>query len=167
MGCKAQTTAIAVAVARICNAADRPKQGCAVREGLVQRRPIESASLNLKCPFGLSLSKPCAALRQAQRERFKQIRAVSIGSAPSQPKRLRTRGADHTTQRSGSGQALRRRQYVQYDKTQQQRQKGCVSRAHSMFSRCAALFTFLGRFSVSTPLSYLALACAASTSAGN
>ena len=34
-------------------------------------RPIESASLNLKYPFGLSLSKPCAALRQAQRERFK------------------------------------------------------------------------------------------------
>ena len=32
---------------------------------------IESASLNLKYPFGLSLSKPCAALRQAQRERFK------------------------------------------------------------------------------------------------
>lgn len=31
---------------------------------------IESASLNLKYPFGLSLSKPCAALRQAQRERF-------------------------------------------------------------------------------------------------
>lgn len=40
---------------------------------------IESASLNLKYPFGLSLSKPCAALRQAQRERFKEIRAVSIG----------------------------------------------------------------------------------------
>ena len=37
MGCKAQTTAIAVAIARICNAADRPKQRCAVREGLVQR----------------------------------------------------------------------------------------------------------------------------------
>ena len=33
--------------------------------------PIESASLNLKYPFGLSLSKPCAALRQARRERFK------------------------------------------------------------------------------------------------
>ena len=32
---------------------------------------IESASLNLKYPFGLSLSKPCAALRRAQRERFK------------------------------------------------------------------------------------------------
>ena len=32
---------------------------------------IESVSLNLKYPFGLSLSKPCAALRQAQRERFK------------------------------------------------------------------------------------------------
>ena len=32
---------------------------------------IEPASLNLKCPFGLSLSKPRAALRQAQRERFK------------------------------------------------------------------------------------------------
>ena len=44
-------------------------------------RPIESASLNLKYPFGLSLSKPCAALRQAQRERFKQIRAVSIACA--------------------------------------------------------------------------------------
>ena len=29
MGCKAQTAAIAVAIARICNAADRPKQGCA------------------------------------------------------------------------------------------------------------------------------------------
>ncbi len=32
---------------------------------------IEPASLNLKCPFGLSLSKPRAALRQAQRERCK------------------------------------------------------------------------------------------------
>ena len=32
---------------------------------------IEPASLNLKCPFGLSLSKPRAALRQAQRDRFK------------------------------------------------------------------------------------------------
>ena len=32
---------------------------------------IYPASLNLKCPFGLSLSKPLAALRQAQRERFK------------------------------------------------------------------------------------------------
>ncbi len=39
---------------------------------------IESASLNLKNPFGLSLSKPCAALRQAQRERFKLIQADSI-----------------------------------------------------------------------------------------
>ncbi len=43
----------------------------------------------------------------------------------------------------------------------------CAHRAYSMLSRCAALFTFLGRFSVSTPLSYLALACAASTSAGS
>ena len=53
---------------------------------LPQGRPpivIKSASLNLKYPFGLSLSKPCAALRQAQRERFKQIRAVSI--APLRP----------------------------------------------------------------------------------
>ncbi len=32
---------------------------------------IYPAALNLKCPFGLSLSKPLAALRQAQRERFK------------------------------------------------------------------------------------------------
>jgi len=31
------------------------------------------AFANLKHPFGLSLSKPCAALRQAQRERF-QVR---------------------------------------------------------------------------------------------
>ena len=38
MGCKAQTTAIAEAMARICNAADRPKQGCATRTGLVQHR---------------------------------------------------------------------------------------------------------------------------------
>ena len=37
MGCKAQTAAIAAAIARMCNAADRPKQGCAAREGLVQR----------------------------------------------------------------------------------------------------------------------------------
>ena len=42
-----------------------------------------------------------------------------------------------------------------------------ASGTYSMFSRCAALFTFLGRVSVSTPLSYLALACAASTSAGS
>ncbi len=41
---------------------------------------IEPTSLNLKCPFGLSLSTPRAALRQAQRERFKQIRAVSTGT---------------------------------------------------------------------------------------
>ncbi len=32
-------------------------------------------SLNLKYPFGLSLSKPRAALRQAQRERFQWIHA--------------------------------------------------------------------------------------------
>ncbi|HET9646395.1 MAG TPA: hypothetical protein VFP68_24250, partial [Burkholderiaceae bacterium] len=37
MGCKAQNGAIAVAMASICNAADRPKRGCASREGLVQR----------------------------------------------------------------------------------------------------------------------------------
>ena len=49
-----------------------------LRKICLRHVPIESASLNLKCPFGLSLSKPCAALRQAQRERFKQIRAVSI-----------------------------------------------------------------------------------------
>ena len=39
MGCKAQTTAIATAMARICNAADRPKRGCATREGLDQGCP--------------------------------------------------------------------------------------------------------------------------------
>ena len=49
-----------------------------LRKICLRHVPIESASLNLKYPFGLSLSKPCAALRQAQRERFKQIRAVSI-----------------------------------------------------------------------------------------
>jgi hypothetical protein len=32
---------------------------------------IEQAFLNLKYPFGLSVSKPCTVLRQAQRERFK------------------------------------------------------------------------------------------------
>uniref|UniRef100_E6PVS5 Uncharacterized protein n=1 Tax=mine drainage metagenome TaxID=410659 RepID=E6PVS5_9ZZZZ len=39
MGCKAQTTAIAQAMARICNAADRPRRGCDAHAGLVQRRP--------------------------------------------------------------------------------------------------------------------------------
>ena len=43
-----------------------------VREAISHLKSlIEPASLNLKCPFGLSLSKPRAALRQAQRERFK------------------------------------------------------------------------------------------------
>ena len=45
---------------------------------------IDPASLNLKCPFGLSLSKPRAALRRVQRERFKQIRAGSIVFLPDQ-----------------------------------------------------------------------------------
>jgi hypothetical protein len=40
MGCKAQSAAIAPAMASICNAADRPNQGCAAREGLIQRCPI-------------------------------------------------------------------------------------------------------------------------------
>jgi hypothetical protein len=61
---KAQTTAIPGGIARICNAALTEKTRFEVPV-------IESASLNLKYPFGLSLSKPCAALRQAQRERFK------------------------------------------------------------------------------------------------
>ena len=47
---------------------DRLEQAIPVPHAVVH---IESASLNLKYPFGLSLSKPCAALRQAQRERFK------------------------------------------------------------------------------------------------
>src|SRR5262245_44078893 len=34
MGCKAQSAAIAAAMASICNAADRPKRGCATREDL-------------------------------------------------------------------------------------------------------------------------------------
>lgn len=37
MGRKAQTTAIPVGIARICNAAARPDRGCAGRVGLVQR----------------------------------------------------------------------------------------------------------------------------------
>jgi hypothetical protein len=36
---------------------------------------VGSASLNSKYPFGLSLSKPRAALRKAQRERFKWMDA--------------------------------------------------------------------------------------------
>ncbi|RPE72686.1 putative repeat protein (TIGR03837 family) [Tibeticola sediminis] len=39
MGCEAQTAAIAAAMARIGNDADRPQPGCATREGLVQRCP--------------------------------------------------------------------------------------------------------------------------------
>ena len=39
MGCKARSAAIAEAIASICNAADRRRQGCAAREGLVQRCP--------------------------------------------------------------------------------------------------------------------------------
>jgi hypothetical protein len=50
MGCEAQTAAIAAAMARICNEADRPQPGCATREGLVQRclkalRPAASSHL--------------------------------------------------------------------------------------------------------------------------
>ena len=44
----------------------------ALNPGMQSRQhTIESASLNSKYPFGLSLSKPRAALRQAQRERLK------------------------------------------------------------------------------------------------
>ena len=44
----------------------------ALNQGMQSRQhTIESASLNSKYPFGLSLSKPRAALRQAQRERLK------------------------------------------------------------------------------------------------
>lgn len=43
MGCKTQTAAIPCGIARICNAADRPRQGCAVREGLVQHCPRAQA----------------------------------------------------------------------------------------------------------------------------
>ena len=51
MGCKAQTAAIARAMARICNAADRPNRGCARREGLVQRCHlcIRRAPTRLRC----------------------------------------------------------------------------------------------------------------------
>ena len=44
---------------------------------LAQSRLI--CDISQTVPFTLSLSKPRAALRQAQRERFKQIRAGSIG----------------------------------------------------------------------------------------
>lgn len=46
---------------------------------------IEPACLNRRCPFGLSLSKPCAALRRTQRERFKQVRTESITCRPARP----------------------------------------------------------------------------------
>jgi len=49
MGCKAQSTAIAGAMASICNAADRPKPGCAGRDRVVQRFP------NLLAPEGAAL----------------------------------------------------------------------------------------------------------------
>jgi hypothetical protein len=39
---------------------------------------MDSTSLNLKYPFGLSLSKPCTALDSALSERFKQAQAGSI-----------------------------------------------------------------------------------------
>jgi hypothetical protein len=58
MGCKAQNAAIAVAMARLCNAADRPKRGCAAREGLVQRcLNLKTSSINFRdaavlCPLG-------------------------------------------------------------------------------------------------------------------
>jgi len=49
MGCKAQTTAIPVGIARICNAADRPQPGCVRHVGLIQR-----------CPWGGPALKPHA-----------------------------------------------------------------------------------------------------------
>ena len=69
MGCKAQTTAIAVAIARICNAADRPKQGCAVREGFVQRCPNPTrANANAwrECPAYAMAGAPTVIFRAAQ-----------------------------------------------------------------------------------------------------
>ena len=39
MGCEAQSAAIPVGIASICNAADRPKPGCAGHDRVVQRFP--------------------------------------------------------------------------------------------------------------------------------
>ena len=82
MGRKAPFLANSRAIGKKSNAADRARPRYHRSQGV-----IESASLNLKYPFGLSLSKPCAALRQAQRERFKQTRAVSICRPSPDPER--------------------------------------------------------------------------------
>ena len=53
MGCKAQTTDIAVAMARICNAADRPRPRLHTREEIVNTflKPLAT-------PCGLCAKKP-------------------------------------------------------------------------------------------------------------
>lgn len=62
-----------------------------------------------KPPFGLSLSKPCAALRHAYSVPVERLRAAN------------------KAHRSGPGYAFRRRQYKWYDKTDPQRQGSFVS----------------------------------------
>ena len=51
MGCKAQTTDIALAMARICNAADRPRPRLHTREEIVNtflhKHPIKKSCLRL------------------------------------------------------------------------------------------------------------------------
>jgi len=51
MGCKAQTAAMAVAIARICNAADRPRAQMPAAQELMQRLPDFSSQ---PTAFGVS-----------------------------------------------------------------------------------------------------------------
>jgi|GEM_PF-3583500 len=96
MGCKAQTAAIAAAMARICNAADRPRYGCAAREGLNQHCPKRSAVGGTrtwpfthapKIPPSRSVASPRRIAMPAQ------TRQESDGQKkPTQSRRLMERG---------------------------------------------------------------------------
>lgn len=59
MVCKAPSAAIAAAIASICNAAERPKQGCAAREGRVRRCP-EYSAIALALALGAAAMTSCA-----------------------------------------------------------------------------------------------------------
>ena len=56
MGCKARTAAIAVAMARMSNAADRPNPQMHAARGLVQRFPRENAEFSEAWPDDCALT---------------------------------------------------------------------------------------------------------------
>jgi hypothetical protein len=86
MGCKAQTAAIPGGIARICNAADRPKPGCDSRERVVQR------FLFIAAAFCAALFAGCTAPQRETAEvsrvppsPAKRAAAVTSTSAAVQP----------------------------------------------------------------------------------